>query len=172
MGSRISQIECYLPPKILNNKELSREFPEWDAEKINEKIGIRQRHIAANDETALDMGVTAALKLFTGTDKNLIDFVLFCTQSPDYFLPTGACIIQEKLGLQTNIGALDFNLGCSGFIYGLALAKGLIEIKVARNVLLITSETYSKHINVRDKSCRSIFGDGAAATLVSNHEQT
>jgi 3-oxoacyl-[acyl-carrier-protein] synthase-3 len=171
MGCKISIIGYHLPENILDNKQLSKEFPEWDAEKISEKIGIKQRRIAAINETAMDLGIKAAEKVFVHFDKKLIDFVLFCTQSPDYFLPTSACIIQDKLGLRQNIGALDFNLGCSGFIYGLTLAKGLIHIGVAQNVLLITSETYSKHLNLKDKANRSIFGDGAAATIISKSEQ-
>jgi 3-oxoacyl-[acyl-carrier-protein] synthase-3 len=92
---------------------------------------------------------------------------LFCTQSPDYFFPTSACIIQEKLGIPITTGALDFNLGCSGFVYGLGLAKGLIESRAAKNVLLITAETYSKLMHPKDKSVRTIIGDGAASTLIS-----
>jgi len=171
MGCRISYIESHLPGNILDNEQLSNEFPEWDAEKIAEKIGIKQRRIADLSETAMDLGIKAAEKVFTHFDKNLVDFVLFCTQSPDYFLPTSACIIQDKLGLRQNIGALDYNLGCSGFIYGLLLAKGLINIGAANHVLLITSETYSKHLNIKDKANRSIFGDGAAATTISKSDQ-
>ena len=101
-------------------------------------------------------------------DPNSIDFILYCTQSPDYFLPTTACIIQDKLGIPTNSGALDFNLGCSGFVYGLSLAKGLINGNIAKRVLLITSETYSKFIHNDDKSNKTIFGDGSAASLISD----
>jgi 3-oxoacyl-[acyl-carrier-protein] synthase-3 len=171
MGCKISYIESHLPENILDNEQLSKEFPEWDAAKISEKIGIKQRRIASFSETAMDLGIKAAEKVFTQFDKNLVDFVLFCTQSPDYLLPTSACIIQDKLGLRQNIGALDYNLGCSGFIYGLLLSKGLIKIGAAQHVLLITSETYSKHLNVRDKANRSIFGDGAAATIISKSDQ-
>lgn len=171
MGCRISYIESHLPGIILDNDQLSSEFPEWDAEKIAEKIGVKQRRIADVSETAMDLGIKAAEKVFTQFDKSLVDFVLFCTQSPDYFLPTSACIIQDKLGLRLNIGALDYNLGCSGFIYGLLLSKGLINIGAAHHVLLITSETYSKHLNVKDKANRSIFGDGAAATIISKTDQ-
>lgn len=167
---RISNIEYYLPKNILDNARLEKEFPEWNSEKIAEKIGIKQRHIAAKDQTALDLGLRAAERLLESFEKDKIDFILLCTQSPDYFLPTGACILQDRLGLKKNIGALDFNLGCSGFVYGLALAKGLIQTKVANNVLLITAETYSKHINPKDKANRSIFGDGAAACIVSESE--
>lgn len=96
-----------------------------------------------------------------------IDFVLFCTQSPDYFLPTSACLIQDRLGLRTNIGAIDFNLGCSGYVYGLAIAKGLITGRIAKNVLLLTAETYSKYLHPRDKGNRTIFGDASSASVIS-----
>ena len=93
--------------------------------------------------------------------------MLFCTQAPDYILPTTACIIQERLKLSNSCGALDFNLGCSGFVYGLSLAKGLIESGQAKNVLLLTADTYSKYINEKDASISVLFGDAAAATLIT-----
>jgi len=83
------------------------------------------------------------------------------------FLPTSACLIQNRLGLSTSCGALDFNLGCSGFVYGLSLAKGLIAGGIAKNVLLLTAETYSKYIHPKDKGNRTIFGDASTATLIS-----
>jgi 3-oxoacyl-[acyl-carrier-protein] synthase-3 len=95
-----------------------------------------------------------------------VDYLLLCTQSPDYFLPTTACILQDKLGIPTRAGALDFNLGCSGYVYGLGLAKALIETDQAQGVLLITAETYSKFMHPGDKSVRTLFGDAGAATLV------
>jgi 3-oxoacyl-[acyl-carrier-protein] synthase-3 len=164
----IKAISTFLPATTLTNEQLAKEFGDWDAHKIYEKTGIAKRHIAASDECASDLGVAAARRLFeTGacapTD---IDFLLFCTQSPDYFLPTTACTIQDRLGLRTDSGAIDFNQGCSGFVYGLSLAKSLIESGTSRSVLLITAETYSKFINPRDRSARTIFGDGAAATLI------
>jgi 3-oxoacyl-[acyl-carrier-protein] synthase-3 len=91
---------------------------------------------------------------------------MFCTQSPDYFTPTTACVMQDKLGLPTSCGAIDINQGCSGYIYGLALAKSLVEAGTARNVLLVTADTYMKFINRRDRSLLTLFGDGAAATLI------
>ncbi len=171
MSAFIKGISYYLPDDILTNELLVKDFPEWSVEKIAEKVGIKERHIAAKNETALDMAVMAAKKLFDEhqVDKSTIDFVLLCTQSPDYFLPTSACILQDRLGLPTNCGALDFNLGCSGFVYGLSLAKGLIAGSIANNVLLITSETYSKHIYLKDKGNRTIFGDAACATLISTN---
>jgi len=164
----ISAIEFYLPEGKLTNDHLASEFPEWSVEKIEQKTGIAERRIAGPQECSSDLGIAAAGKLFaTGLcSPQQIDYLLLCTQSPDYFLPTTACIIQDRLGLPRTCGAMDFNLGCSGYVYGLGLAKGLIETGQARNVLLITAETYSKFIHPRDKSVRTIFGDAAAATLV------
>jgi 3-oxoacyl-[acyl-carrier-protein] synthase-3 len=164
----IAAIAYHLPEAILDNAALAATFTDWKAEKITEKTGILERHIAAEGECASDLAVQACRKLFEcGCGQSAdIDFLLLCTQSPDYFLPTTACVVQERLGLPTTCGALDFNLGCSGFVYGLGLAKGLVETGQAKNVLLVTAETYSKFVHQNDRSVRTIFGDGAAATLV------
>lgn len=170
MATFIKAISYYLPETIVTNEELVADFPEWTVEKIVEKVGVKQRHVAAN-ETISDMAVKAARNLFTQNpdiDRNSIDFILICTQSPDYFLPSTACIVQAKLGLQKKCGAFDFNLGCSGYEYGLAVAKGLIETGIASNILFITSEAYNKHLHPRDKGNRTIFGDAATATLISS----
>lgn len=168
MKSYIKGLSYYLPETVLGNSELASLFPEWSVEKIEKKLGIKERHIAASDETASDLAFNAAKKLLTEYDINPgdIDFLIFCTQSPDYILPTTACILQERLGLKTGIGAYDLNLGCSGFVYGLLNAKLLVESAIANNVLLLTAETYTKYIHPRDKSNRTIFADGAAACLV------
>lgn len=165
----IKAISYYLPEQELNNQVIEKDFPEWSIEKIASKTGINNRYIASEDETSVDMAVKAAEKLFEehNINRDEIDFVILCTQSPDYFLPTSACLIQEKLGLQTSVGAFDFNLGCSGFVYGLGIAKGFIASNQAKNILFITSETYSKFIHPKDKSNKTIFGDAAAATLIS-----
>lgn len=168
MKAYIRAIEYALPKNILSNKDIAKEFPDWTVDKISEKTGIECRHIAAEGECASDLGVMAARNLFsTGIcTPDQIDFLLYCTQSPDYFLPTTACIMQERLMISKSAGALDFNLGCSGYVYGLGLAKGLIETGQASNVLLITAETYSKFINPGDRSVRTLFGDASAATLI------
>jgi 3-oxoacyl-[acyl-carrier-protein] synthase-3 len=170
MNAYIKCISYYLPEKIVTNEELVKEFPEWSVEKVAAKVGIRERHTSLNGETAGDLAMKAAKKLFQEFSINpvSVDFVLLCTQSPDYFLPTTACLLQDKLGIPTTAGAMDFNLGCSGYVYGLSLAKGLIYAGVSKNVLLLTAETYNKYIHPLDKSNRSIFGDGAAATLISD----
>jgi len=168
----ITALSYYLPANILDNKMISELHPEWSIDKIALKTGIEVRHISAEDEFASDMAYSAASALFSeyDVDKHDIDFVLLCTQSPDHFLPTTACLLQERLGLSKNCGALDFNLGCSGFIYGLGLAKALIQSDQAKNVLLITSETYTKYIHPNDKTNKTIFGDGAAAVLISKEK--
>lgn len=165
----IKKICTYLPEHIVTNEELVKEFPEWSVDKIAQKVGVNQRHVASEKETAADLAYKAAEKMFLDPEikKEDVDFLILCTQSPDYFLPTTACVLQHRIGLRTNIGALDYNLGCSGFIYGLALSKGLIMSGIARNVLLLTAETYSKYLHVRDKGNRTIFGDAAAAILIS-----
>ena len=165
----IKGISYYLPEKVMTNGELLQEFPEWSVDKVASKVGINSRHLAADDETAGDMAEKAARKLFEeySIDPKSIDFLMLCTQSPDYFLPSTACILQNRLGIPTTAGAFDYNLGCSGCVYGLVMAKGLIESGIARNVLVLSAETYQKYLHPSDKSNRSIFGDGAAACLIS-----
>ena len=169
MNAYIKAISYYLPERIVTNEDLSKEFPEWSVVKVASKVGIHQRHIVGEDETAGDLAEKATLKLFNeyGICPSEIDFLLFCTSSHDYLLPSTACILQDRLGIPTTSGSLDFNLGCSGFVYGLALAKGLIKAGIAKNVMLLTAETYSKHIHQKDKGNRTIFGDAAAAVLIS-----
>ena len=164
----IGPIAVHLPERVETNAQLQAEFPSWDMDLIYEKTGIAQRHIAAPDECASDLGVEAAKKLFLqhDIDPSSIDFLLLCTQTPDYPLPTTACLMQERLGLPTSVGALDFNLGCSGYVYGLAMADGLIRTGSVQRILLITAETYTRFIHPTDRSLRTIFGDGATATLV------
>lgn len=164
----VGPIAVFFPERLETNEQLQAEFPTWDLDLIYEKTGIYARHIAAPNECASDLGVAAAKKLFDcyDVDPQSIDFVMLCTQTPDYPLPTTACLMQDRLGLKTSVGALDFNLGCSGFVYGLSLADGLIRSGAIKRVLFITAETYSKYIHPTDRSLRTIFGDAAAATLI------
>ena len=165
----IKAISYYLPERVVTNEELVKAFPEWSVEKVAQKVGVNSRHLAASDETAGDMAEKAARRLFEEyhIQPESIDFLLLCTQSPDYFLPSTACVLQDRLGIPTSAGAFDYNLGCSGCIYGMAIAKGLIAAGIAKNILLLTAETYNKYLHPEDKSNRSIFGDGAAACLIS-----
>ncbi len=166
----ICAIEYVLPDCILTNEELECLFENWTAEKIYKKTGIESRHITSENETALDLAEKAVSKLLQSgaVKKEDVDFLIMATQSPDYILPTSACVLQDRLGLDKRVGALDINLGCSAYIYGLALAKGLIDVGIAKNVILVTADTYSKYIHPMDRSTRTIFGDGATATLICN----
>jgi 3-oxoacyl-[acyl-carrier-protein] synthase-3 len=164
----IRAINSFLPEGKLTNEQLAEEFGDRHASQIFSKTGVAVRGVAAADECASDLGVAAAKRLFASgvCAPEQIDFLIFCTQSPDYFTPATACVIQDRLGLQTSCGAIDLNQGCSGYVYGLALAKSLVEAKTARNVLLVTADTYTKLINRRDRSLRTLFGDGATASLI------
>ncbi|MCV9996607.1 ketoacyl-ACP synthase III [Paeniglutamicibacter sp. ZC-3] len=168
--ARIAAVNYFLPDATLTNEQLSDEFPEWSVDKIGKKTGISSRRVAINGETTSSLAAKAAERLLSvsGVDRASIDYLILCTQSPDYYLPSTACIVQDLLGLPTNAGAMDINLGCSGYVYGLGLASALVESGQAANVLFITADTYSKFLNPSDKSVRTIFGDGASATLVSS----
>lgn len=171
MGATIKAIEYFFPKNKISNTDLSIKFPDYDFEKFENKVGIKNRYWVDENETALDLAVKACEKLFQKIEKESIDYILYCTQSPEYFLPTTACILQDKLNLKRGIGALDFNLGCSGYTYGVSLAKGLINSNQAKNILLVTAETYSKYLHPKDRSNRAIFGDAATATLISFTEE-
>lgn len=175
MGAFIKSISYYLPDTIFTNDHFFELFPQSIVNKPNlDKLGIRERHIVNANETASDLAIKSALKLFEEhhINKSDIDFVLFCAQEFDHYTPTTACLIQHKLGLNNHCGALDFNLGCSGFVYGLGIAKGLIESIGCKNILLLTSSTLTKTFHPKDKSSKFIFGDGAAATLISYTEKS
>lgn len=165
----IKGLSYYLPDKVVTNEELLQEFPDWSVDKVAAKVGVNSRHVAGENETAGDMAEKAALKLFAeyNIDPKTIDFILLCTQSSDHFLPSTACILQDRLGIPTTAGALDYNLGCSGCVYGIAMGKSFVDSGLAKKVLLLTADTYNKYLHPSDKSNRSIFGDGAAACLIS-----
>ena len=173
INATVRAVSVYLPGKILDNAELVRQFGTWTEEKIFSKTGVMRRHIV-DGELVSDLAAGAGEKLFSehGICPEEIDFLLLCTECPDYFLPATACVVQHRLGLRKNIGALDYNLGCSGYVYGLALAKGLIAGSVAKKILLITADTITRMVHPMDKSTRAIFGDGATATLLeaSGHD--
>ncbi len=157
-----------LPSRLVNNEELVREFPEWTPEKILSKTGISARHVAGPDESALDLAERACRELFATEkiDPASVDYLILCTQTRDFPLPSPACLLQARLGLRTTCGAVAIDHGCSGFVYALSLAKGVLAGQVAKRVLVVTAETYTKYLAKEDKSTRAIFGDGAAATLL------
>ena len=167
MKVNITSISYYLPEKIEGLSDLQHDNPDWDIQKIFEKTGIRTRHIASSHQTASDLAYIAAEKLLSDTERRReIDLLILVTQSPDYLLPTSACILQSRLALSQNCMAFDINLGCSGFITALSIAGGLIETGVVNTGLILCADTYSKYIDKHDRACRPIFSDGAAAILL------
>lgn len=168
MRARIVGISGYLPEHIETNEDLARENPDWDVARIAAKTGILARRVAGQGETAADLGYAAAQRLLERelVPRKEIDYLIVSTQTPDHLLPPNACVLQERLQLGRHVGALDISPGCSGFVYGLQLAKCLVAGRAARNVLLITTDTYSRLVHPRDRTVRALFGDGAAATLI------
>jgi len=169
MKVKIRDIEYYLPEKIVTNIDLHEENPDWNMKNVEIRSGVLQRHISADGETAFDLTAKAVDKLFSSGlhDKSEIDAIIFCTQSPDYIMPSNAFLLHEYLDLKEEVLAFDFNLACSGYIYGLAIARSLILSGTAHNVLFATGDTYSKYINKKDRSARVLFGDGAAVSLIT-----
>lgn len=169
MYPAIVGIEYFFPSNVVKNSDIASSFPEWTVEKIANKTGVEQRYISGDDETAADLAYGAAKKLL-GHHQGIIDSVdllVFCTQSPDYALPTSACLLQERLGLSTSCLAFDYNLGCSGYVVGLSIAKSMLQAGEGRTALILTGETYSKWMDSEDKSVRTVFGDAGTATLMT-----
>jgi len=172
MKVSIKAIEYYLPPGTEDGAALKRDNPDWRIDDLENKTGVQVRHIAEPGQTAVDMaGLAAAKLLAAGIPKESIDFLVLVTQSPDYVLPTSACILQDRLGLRPSCLAFDVNLGCSGFVYGLAIGGSLIEAGLAGRGLVCCSETYSKYIEKTDRVSRPLFSDGAAVTLLGSSGQ-
>ncbi len=167
--SVIRAIGTYLPEQIIGNDELIERF-EWDRTFLEDKLGIHQRHIAAEDEGAADMGVAAAEDLFAkapALQREDVQILIVCTQNPDYGLPHTSALVQDRLGLPTTTACFDIGLGCSGFVYGLAVVRGMLETLGLDNALLVTSDPYSKVIDPADRGTSPLFGDGAAATWIT-----
>jgi 3-oxoacyl-[acyl-carrier-protein] synthase-3 len=163
----VEAIRSYLPEKVVTNADLSPEVG-WIAEEILAKTGISQRHVAGANECVSDMAVQAAEKLFSEghTDRKAVEFLILCTQTPDHYLPATACLVQHRLGLSTQCAAFDINQGCSGYVYSLGLASAFIRSGMAECGLVLTGDNYTKFINAKDRSVRTLFGDAATATLV------
>ncbi len=167
--SVIRGIGTYLPEKTVGNDELIERF-DWDREFLEVKLGIHQRHIAAEGEGASDMGVAAAEDLFAkcpDLKREDVQLLIVCTQNPDYGLPHTSALVQDRLGLPTTTACFDVGLGCSGFVYGLSIAHSMLETLNLTNALIVTSDPYSKVIDPADRGTSPLFGDGAAATWIS-----
>jgi 3-oxoacyl-[acyl-carrier-protein] synthase-3 len=161
-------IGAYVPQKILTNEDLSKMVDTSD-EWITKRTGIKERHIAAEDEFTSDMGVKAATKAIerSGIDKSQIDMIVCATISPDYFcMPSTAAIISTKLGIN-NATAFDISAACTGFVYALSIAKAFIESGMKKNVLIIGAEKLSAITDYSDRGTCILFGDGAGSAVIS-----
>ena len=165
----IASVASHLPPNRLTNEDLARRPGGWAPEKTFEKTGIRERRVVDGLECASDLAAAAAARLFArgACDPAEVDILIHCTQTPDYLLPTTACLLQERLMLPTHCMAFDINQGCSGYIYGLALAKSLLESGMGRKALLLTGDTYSRFIPPDDRTVATLFGDAGTATSLA-----
>lgn len=166
--ARIIGIGSYLPKKVLTNQELEK-MVETSDEWIVTRTGMKERRIAAEEEYTSDMGFEAAKialeKSKLSPDK--VDCIIVATLTPDYIFPSTACLIQEKLQA-AHATAFDLQAACSGYLYGLLMAKSLIESNTYKNILLIASEKLSSIVNYEDRSTCVLFGDGATASLISS----
>lgn len=169
--AKLIGVASYLPEKIVSNFDLEVDYPQWDMTRLIDKIGIESRHIASEEDSASSMAVGAGIRLFDklGLDPSEIDYLIFVSQSPDYLIPPTSSFVHQALGLEPHCAAIDILQGCSGFVTALGVAKGLIESNQSQNVLILTSDTYSKFVRSEDRTVRPIFGDGATATLVSSN---
>jgi 3-oxoacyl-[acyl-carrier-protein] synthase-3 len=172
MGISIKWIEYSLPERVETNADLALENPDWEMDNIQAKSGVIERHIAGDQETALDLSIRACEKIFAHADLSpaTIDGIVFCTQTPDYIMPSNAFLVHKQFSFSSRVFAFDYNLACSGYIYGLAIVRGLLATGLAKNVLLINADTYSKLINKKDRSTRVLFGDAAAASIITSDE--
>ena len=173
MKLTVEQIAVALPERRVTNEELQRLNPEWDLSTAGLRAGVQSRYWAGEDETAVDLAYRACRQLFREHPQleTRVDGLIFCTQTPDYFLPANACVLHQRLGLTESVFAFDLAMGCSGFINGLSLAQGLVHSGQLGNPLLVTADTLSKRVNRADLSNRVLFGDGAAVSWLTAAEE-
>ncbi|MBO7621118.1 MAG: hypothetical protein J6T06_11450, partial [Victivallales bacterium] len=159
--SKIAAIAYHLPERILSDSEIARLHPDWAVARISQKTGIVERRRASEDETALDLGVKAAERLFAenGFSREMVDAAIFCTQNPDYILPPNSCLAHARLGLRADIPVYDLSHGCAGFVSALSMADAIVRAGMARHVLVMTADTYSKRMNPDDRTVQTLFGD-------------
>lgn len=171
MSIKIEEIEYSFPRNLVTNEDLSLSNPDWDMYKVSEKTGVLQRFFADENETALDIAIEACEKIFRKIDKNEIDALIFCTQTPDHIIPPNSYLLHSHFNLSPSLIAFDINQACSGYIYSLLMANSLISSGAAKKVLLVNADTYSKYINLKDRSTRTVFGDGAAVSYITKSEK-
>lgn len=167
----IKDIEIFLPSTILSNDDLVKSDPNWNAEKILDKVGIQSRHVASLDESSYTLALNACKALLSKCPKyaQQIDYVLYSTLNHEHFMLSSAALLHKQLGLKSQCGVMDFKLPCTGYLQLLSIAQALIESGAGNNILVVTADTYSKRIPDIDIRTKSIFGDAATATIISDY---
>ncbi len=165
MSGEITEINYHLPKNKISIQKLCKKY-NWPYKKIVSATGIKFKFSSSKKDTALDLAILACKKIKTKKD---IDALIYVTQSPEYNLPTTACVLQDKLKLGKDILAFDINQGCSGFVYALFTSFSFLKQKGIRKVLIVCSDTYTKYVKAGDRSCETIFSDGASAVIVEKN---
>ena len=171
MYAKFHSIGAFVPSKILSNEDLEKMVDTSD-EWILKRTGIKERHIAEDNEVTSDMATKASKIAIdrAGLELEDIDLVVCATVTPDYFnMPATACIVLDKLGIK-NVQAFDISAACSGFVYALSIAKAFIESGIKKHVLIIGAEKFSSIVDYTDRSTCILFGDGAGAAVISATE--
>jgi len=169
--SRIIGTGSYLPEKILTNDDLAS-MVETNDEWIRTRTGIRQRHIAADNQNTSDLALIAAQQALESAklQPDAIDLIVLATTTPEMIFPSTATIVQEKLGMTNNAAAFDVQAVCSGFVYALATADSMIRSGMATRALVIGAEVMSRILNWEDRGTCVLFGDGAGAVVLEASE--
>jgi 3-oxoacyl-[acyl-carrier-protein] synthase-3 len=165
--SRIVGTGSYLPPRVVTNDELSKRLDTSDAW-IQERTGIRQRHIAEESQGSSDLAFEASKRALesAGITSADLDLILVATSTPDFIFPSTACLLQAKLGVK-NSTAFDLQAVCSGFVYALATADSFIRGGTHKRALVVGAEVFSRILDWNDRGTCVLFGDGAGAVVLA-----
>jgi 3-oxoacyl-[acyl-carrier-protein] synthase III len=169
----IAGMAASVPHNIIDNYKYTTYFPVEDVKEIVDKIGVKERRFADANTCSSDLCFAAAEKLFAdmNIDKNEIDILIFVSQTPDYRMPATSVILQHRLGLPQTTMTLDFNIGCSGFIYGLSVIYAMMQQNSFRKALLLDGETRSRIYSPKDRKTAFLFGDGGVAAIIEKNEK-
>lgn len=171
-GIRIAGVSTCVPARKVDNAELGAQFGETEVRKVIAMAGVQSRHVADDSITSADLCFEAAVNLLDklGWERDSIDALILVTQTPDYFLPSSACMVHKWLGLKTDCAAFDVGLGCSGYPYGLYLASTMLRAGGHQRILMLHGETPSRFVNEADHATRLLFGDAGSATALELDE--
>ncbi|HTS01711.1 MAG TPA: ketoacyl-ACP synthase III [Thermoanaerobaculia bacterium] len=166
-GVRLAGIASAVPSSVLTTEDTTRAFGEEDSRRILKNTGVRTRRVTKNGMCASDLCVPAAERLLTGLGwaRDSVDLLVLVTQGPDYALPSTSCVLQHRLGLSTDCAAFDVNLGCSGYVYGVSIAAGMMGRGI-RRALLMAGDMSSRSAAPLDRSVWPLFGDAASVTAL------